>query len=81
MRRILMCGLVCLALVACAPWRPGTDSMAAHSPRKDADNGGPQRPMYLPGEGVMKKSDTPGKVGDDSYVCGDKACKTAIKVK
>jgi hypothetical protein len=29
----------------------------------------------------MKKSDTPGKVGDDSYVCADKACKTAIKVK
>ncbi len=55
--------------------------MTAHSPQKDADAGGPQRPMYLPGDAVMRKSDTPGKVGDDAYVCGDKACKTAIKVK
>ena len=81
MRRILICGLICLGLAACAPWRPGTDSMTAHGPRKDADAGGPQRPMYLPATGVMKKSDTPGKVGNDDYVCADKACTTAIKVK
>ena len=81
MHRIMICALACMALAACASWRPGTGAMTAHSPQKDADAGGPQRPMYLPGDAVMRKSDTPGKVGDDAYVCGDKACKTAIKVK
>lgn len=81
MRLVMICGLVCVTLAACAPWRPGTDSVAAHSAHKDPDAGGPQRPMYLPADSVMKKSDTPGKVGDDAYVCADKACNTAIKVK
>lgn len=81
MHRILICALMFASLAACATWRPGTDGVTAHSARKDADAGGPQRPMYLPGDSVMKKSDTPGKVGNDDYVCADKACKTAIKVK
>jgi len=79
MRRMLICGF-CMALAACAPWRPGTDTASGRI-HNEADGGGPQKPMYLPGEGVMKKSDTPGKVGDDTYTCADKACTTAIKVK
>ncbi len=81
MRRILICGFLCLAMTACAPWRPGMGGMASGSVHKDADAGGPQRPMYLPGKNVMKQSDTPGRVGDDAYVCADKACAAAIKVK
>ena len=81
MRRILICGLVCLSMAACAPRLRGTDDTLPDHVHKDADSGGPQRPMYIPAEGVMKRSDTPGKVGNDAYVCADKACKAAIKVK
>lgn len=81
MRRILLWGLVCLSMASCAPRLRGTGDALPDRVHGRADGSGPQRPMYLPGEGVMKKSDTPGKVGDDAYVCADKACKTAIKVK
>ncbi len=81
MRRIPIWVLAGLLLTACTLGPPGTgDTLPGHV-HKDADTGGPQRPMYIPADGVMKKSGTRGKVGDDAYVCADKACKTAIKVK
>lgn len=80
MRRILVCCLVCMGLASCAQWRPAADTTPDRI-HNEADGAGPQRPMYLPGDSVMKKSDTPGKVGDDAYTCADKACTTAIKVK
>ena len=69
-------------LAGCAPVRLGSFTDLSQPPwPSDGKGEGPRPTVVRKSKGVIAKGETSGRVGNDTYVCMDKACKEAIKVE
>ena len=69
-------------LSGCAPVRFGSpyENPQAPTTRNRDDHGAPP-PVVRRSKGVIKKGETSGRSGNDTYVCGDPTCETAVRVE